>query len=78
MVKVGMIIRGCDTNSLTKKKTYTNWRVKKIYPYMVLCVNELGIRTCFSINDLIFFGIVKQSPELEVLKATRNESYMRL
>lgn len=77
MVKVGMIIRGCDTDSLTKKKAYTNWRVKKIYPYMVLCENKLGIRTCFSINDLIFFGMVKQSPELEVLKEERNNQYIR-
>ena len=77
MVKVGMIIREREIDKLTKKKTYTNWTVKKIYPYMVLCVNKAGSRTCFSINDLIFFGIVKQSPELEALKEARNEQYIR-
>lgn len=77
MVKVGMIIRERTIDGLTKKKTYTNWTVKKIYPYMVLCVNKAGIRTCFSINDLLFFGIVKQSPELEILKEQRNAQYIK-
>ena len=77
MVKVGTIIRGCDVDSLTKRKTYRNYMVKKIYPHVVLCVDGNGFRTCFSINDLIFFGMVKQSPELEVLKAARNAQYIR-
>ena len=77
MVKIGMVIRERTIDGLTKKKTYTNWTVKKIYPHMVLCVNKAGNRTCFSINDLIFFGMVKQSPELEVLKEQRNNQYIR-
>ena len=76
MVKIGTVIRGCDVDSLTKKKTYKRWTVKKIYPYMVLCVDENGFRTCFSINELILLGMVKQSPELEVLKDARNAQYI--
>ena len=68
MIKVGTIIKVKTKDKETGGMFCRKYTVKKVYPHMVLCENAMGIRSCFSIGDLIVMNIVKQSPELEALK----------
>ena len=70
-----MIIREREYDRLRHKFIRTNWTVKKIYPHVVLCENKFGFRTCFSMNDLMLKGIVRQSLQMQALIDEVNNRY---
>ena len=43
-------------DGVTKK-----YKVDNVYPFIVQCHDESGVRTCFSIGDLITMGVLNQN-----------------
>ena len=78
MLKVGTIIRQYSRDKITKEEIVRKYKVIKSYPHMVLCEDARGFKRCFSYGDLIVKKMVKQSPELELLKDQLNEHLRRI
>ena len=67
-------VRERTTDRYRKIEIVTDYRVKKIYPHVVLCVEDrTGTRRCFCIGDLVVLGLMKQDPEIEAKRILTTE-----
>lgn len=77
-MKVGQKIKIRERITDRYRKTYsemeTSYKVKEIYPHIVLCEQErTGTRRCFCIGDLVVLGLVKQDQEIEAKRILTTE-----
>lgn len=73
MLKVGQTIKIVvydeeNVKHNKRKKKIEKWKIEKIHPHVVACVNAKGFRRSFSIGDLVVHGLYKQSEHIEFLR----------